>query len=470
MRMRSIRQRLTWTLMAGLAALMIMGGAVLYPAIKHILFAEFDSALLAKARALTQLAEPGRDGMSLNFTERPLPEFEGGPQPEYYQVWMFDGSVQARSPSLGDLSLPRRAGPETNPVFWNLTLPGRRPGRAAGLGFIPLEDDTGVAAENDPGHYTFSVVFARDTVELHRTLKGLLGGLALGGLVLLLLVGWVVRRATRKGLQPVDALAEEVTRIDANSLTRRFQPAGTAAELNPIVDQLNRLMDRLENAFQREKQFTANAAHELLTPVAELRTLAEAAQRWRDDPEISGRLPDEALELAQRMEHMLSVLLALARTQAGLANVRSESVDLAELLEELRACFKTKIAAKNLDVACSVSGSHRVRTDRELVRSILFNLLDNAVEYTPAKGRIECEIEPHNASSIIRIANTNDSLTEAELTKIFEPLWRKDAARTGSAHTGLGLALVKSLSDSLGLRIEARLLPNGMFGIALEFT
>jgi hypothetical protein len=106
--MKSIGQRLRLQLMTGLAGLMIAGALILYPSVRAILLSEFDYALLAKARALTTLPEPGREGINLSFAQAPLPEFQSRPDAEFFQVWLRDGSPFARSPSLETADLPHR--------------------------------------------------------------------------------------------------------------------------------------------------------------------------------------------------------------------------------------------------------------------------------------------------------------------------------------------------------------------------
>lgn len=167
--MISLRGRLTWILLAGLAGLMALGGSILYPAVRHVLIAEFDHAQLAKLRAFTTLPEPGRQGINLGFTERVLSEFQPGPDAEFFQVWLQDGSVLARSPSLGNHDLPLHLGSENEPLFWSLTLPDGRPGRAVGIGFGEPGASVAKTASAAPQSYNIGVVLARDTVRLERT-------------------------------------------------------------------------------------------------------------------------------------------------------------------------------------------------------------------------------------------------------------------------------------------------------------
>jgi signal transduction histidine kinase len=468
--MKSIGQRLRLQLMTGLAGLMIAGALILYPSVRAILLSEFDYALLAKARALTTLPEPGREGINLSFAQAPLPEFQSRPDAEFFQVWLRDGSPFARSPSLETADLPHRVGPENAPEFFDLTLPDGRPGRAVGIGFVP---DANELEEPEPGaeagaRYTVSMVLARDTVRLQRTLHGLLGGILIGGTGLVGMMAWVVGRGTRAGLRPVRDLADQVRGIDARTLETRWPVGSLPEELRPIGEQLNRMMARLLAAFDRERQFTANAAHELLTPIAELRSLAEAALKWREDTEATGEFAAEVLDSAQQMEHLARALLSLARMEAGMADVRIEPVNLAELLDEVRQCFDERISVRRLSMRWNVPGKAQALTDYALCRAICFNLLDNAVEYTPAGGVIECEVAPHEHGLRMTLGNTAQGLDPGDLPRLFEPLWRKDKARTARAHAGLGLPLASAYAKALGMRFGVTLPREDRFEVILD--
>lgn len=458
--------------MTGLAAIAAAGTALLYPAVRSILIAEFDSALAAKARALTRLPEPGREGINLAFTQRILSDYQPSEAPEYFQVWSRDGSVFARSPSLEGTNLLCRVGPESKPAFWNLTLPDGRPGRAIGIGFATeRESGSEDASKPDPAasQFTVSMVFARDTVRLHGVLQQLSIGIAVGGVLLFALIAWVVRIGTNAALKPVHDLAAQVKAIDAATLKAGFSTQTLPEELQPIGDQLKRMLDRLNAAFERERRFAGNAAHELLTPIAELRSMAEAAQLWKADPEATAQFADDTLETAKQMEHLVAHLLALARAETDMALARLETVDLAALLEEVRLCFHERILAKRLQIDWQVPKSVPVLVDRVLCKSVCFNLLDNALEYTPEHGKIWCRLES-SLSPQLRLRNTMEPHLAPDLDHIFEPLWRKDKARSNRVHAGLGLTLARAFARAFHAEISARTDTPNEFEVRVKFS
>lgn len=445
--MKSLQQRVSFGLIGALGAVLLLAGLLAYPALRSLLLEEFDYALLAKARALTSSTTSGGRGVNLRFTEYPPSEFQPGSRAEYFQVWSRQGEFVTKSPSLGEAELPRFGNPTNDLTFWNLTLPNGTSGRALRMN-LKL-DETAASG--------YAVVFARDTVRLRRVLREITGGLFVGGVLLLAMAAWMARLATRQGLRPVTALANDVTRIDATSLGTRLSTENTPPELRPVVEQLNSLLERLREAFDRERRFSANVAHELLTPVAELRALAENASRWREDREATGQFADDVIDAARQMERQVNTLLVLARSERGELKFQRESFDLSALIEEVRVSVQPCLQAREQQLDWLVPSGMTVSNDRSACRAILQNLFDNAVEYTPPHGRIRCRLERAGDAITFTLANTNPGLQPDVLPRLFEPFWRADAARSDRAHSGLGLALAKSLAVALHGRLEAHL-------------
>lgn len=459
--MNSIRHRLKLPLLLGLGGLILTGAAILYPAVRHIVVGEFDYALLAKIRTLTSLPGMDRQGLSLNFTERDLPEFQVGPEAEYFEIWLADGSVLARSASLGqgDLSAPR--GPAVRPQFWNLVLPDGRPGRAVRIGLLSESEGTG-------GTPDFTMALARSRAHLDRIMGGLLAGLALGGGVLMLAVAWLVQRSVRLGLRPVEDLAAQVCTVDAESLATRFPADELPLELRPISEQLNQLLDRLGGAFERERRFSANAAHELFTPVAELRALAEV--ELQSGGTAVAPLARDTLDIAQKMQCLVQTLLALTRGHPQSPHAREQpvAVHVTRLIEEVSASFAGRAGEKNVQWRFSLAPDICVKSDQAMFRSMIVNLAENALDYTPPGGEVAGRLAATANGFIFTLANTTENLTGADLPHLFEPLWRKDRARTDRGHAGLGLALVKTMAAGLGIEVRAELIRQGLLQMTLR--
>lgn len=431
--MKSIRRHLLMSLLIGLTLVLSAGGVTLFLRARAIVTNEFDRAERSEAALLRSQTEDDGEKVQLDLAGLSLPQYE---RDEYYQLWLPEGQTIARSPSLGFDDLPRHGG--------DLVLPNGRPGRGIMLQFVPM------AAEEDqplnPNPAIVTMVVARDRGALDRTLAGIGAGLLLIGGMALAATALIVSIAVRHGLAPLDAAGQQAAAIDASTLQMRFATDTMPVELRPIMARLNDLLARLDEAFQRERRVTADIAHELRTPIAELRALAEVGVKWPEEATFQ-----DTLQIAQRMETLVSGLLALARHDAGHQAVAREPVALRTVVDEVWAPLAQRARSRQLEVAMDVSGQWT--TDPMLLRMIVGNLLSNAVEYTSEHGRIRVAGD----ESRLEVSNTTDQLTREDLPHLFERFWRKDAARTNDGHTGLGLTLARAGSTALGLQLSAEM-------------
>ncbi len=278
--MASLRRRLITGTALGTAAVLLAAGFALYAMVKSSLLSEFDHALLEKARTLAGMIEQEERRVELEFAEADMSEFTRTDRPEYFQVWLADGGVIARSDSLSGRGLPLHQRAAHEPVVQAITLPDGRPGRIVSLGFTARPDDE---LESQPRGKRLILSLARDDLALRAALASLRFALILVGLLATLASAGLLAWLVPVGLRPVEALARDIGGIDERKLSERIDPGGAPAELRPIVQRLNELLGRLHAAFEREKIMTADVAHELRTPLAGLRsTLEVALSRERD--------------------------------------------------------------------------------------------------------------------------------------------------------------------------------------------
>lgn len=308
---------------------------------------------------------------------------------------------------------------------------------------------------------------AQDRSELERTLRILYSSLVGVAVLLAAATLAIVTCAVRLGLSPLEQLAQQAAAIAPESLGVRFPTAGLPDELKPICRRLNESLDRLQAAFQRERRFTADVAHELRTPITELRTLADVALKWQGDLETSASYFRDVQEIAGQMEKTVSTLLALARCQSGALAIAPENLVLGEVVQDAWNSQREQAASRNLAVRFDIPASLVLETDRTLLLAMVANLLANAIEYTPRGGSMECRAELSGSETKLVVSNDADSLCPEDIPSLFEPFWRKDPARTDSSHSGLGLALVAAYADVLGGRVDAQLERDGKLGILL---
>jgi len=457
--MKSIRRRLTLALVLLGCSLWTLGSGAAYFAMRAGLIAEFDRAHLTDLSALANMTEQNEAGLKFDSSGEYMPDFQRESHPDYFQLWETNGTILYRAPTLlGQPDLPQKAGTLTNPRTWNVTLPDGLPGRAAGVRFEPKEDeDVPRRPGSPPLSRTVILVAAFHRQALDSRLRLLQTVLLITGVAMAAATVTAVGLVVRHGLQPLSRLAERAGAIDAATLQLRFPTDSLPNELLPIAQGLNHLLTRLEASFVRERQFSADVAHELRTPIAELRSLAEVALKWPDDPVAAQSALQDALAIALQMEAIATGLLALARCESGLTNEQSEAVALAELLREAAQPLREKARRKQLDLKMSVPADACWFTDRAGLRLIVSSLLSNAVEYGDPETSIRVEFSPNGAADLLRVANRTHDLAPGDLPHLFERFWRKDRARSSSEHSGLGLAVARAFCDSLGLKLEASL-------------
>jgi signal transduction histidine kinase len=467
---RSLRFRLTVSVVGVLATVLVALSLVLHAVFARALWRQFDSRLLGDAAAVAGMAED--DATLSEFEYESLPEFERTWRPAYFQAWLDDGRVLARSPSLGARDLGRSSGRAAAPAFADVVLPDGRPGRAIQLR-QPLrveEAPTAVAAPPRVSSRFVTVIVARGTEELAGTLTSVRRWLL--ALALLALVGasGAALLAVSRGLRPTRTLAAEIARLDAAQLDRALPVDDLPEEIAPVIAKVNELFARLRESFAREKRFTADVSHELRTPLAALRTTLEvAASRERTAAEYRAAI-DEASAVVRQMQALCENLLALARLDAGPAPVRSQEVSLRDLVQECWRPFDARARQRGLLFANDVGGETTVATDPDQLRVVISNLLANAVVYTAAGGaiRVRPGAGDNFQGALLEVHDSGPRIPDEVLPHIFERFFRGDPTRSDGLHCGIGLALVRGVSDALGLAVTARNTADGGVSFALS--
>ena len=461
--MKSLRARLILRLLLGGALLLGAAGAVLHWQMRRALTAEFDATLRATAQSLASLTEQKEGKASLELTDENMPQFARADGSEVFLLRTADGREIKRSSSLGAATLPLRAGSPEMPDFFDTALPDGRALRCAGLLFQPKdeEEEDGKTKRGQP-RVEAVLVSGRDRAPLDRTLAALRASLLLTGAGALAVLAALVRWEVRAGLAPLDRFGESVAAVEAASLATRFPVEPLPAELRPIAARLNELLARLESAFARERRFTGTAAHELRTPLAELRALAEVnlttpatdaerAESWRD-----------ALATTLRMESLALRLLDLARAENPASILHREPLSLAAALAAAWQPCAALAAERGLTLEVALPADLAIRTDPALLGMILGNLCANAAAHAPAGTPLRVAATRAADAFTLHFHNLAGDLIAADVPHLFERFWRKDAARTDARRHGLGLALAAEFAALLGGTLTARIEAGGV--------
>jgi heavy metal sensor kinase len=260
-----------------------------------------------------------------------------------------------------------------------------------------------------------------------------------------------------KSLAPVDRIIRTAEQIGVDNLSRRLEVPEPRDELRRLTQTLNSMLDRIETSFQRITRFTADASHDLRTPVTIIRATAEIALRKRrSDLEYKEALT-KVLETSIETSEMLENLLALARADAGAGGLEMHPVDLTAHIRKAQERAAALAASKSLSLTARVpEASVFVRADAMAIDRLLLILLDNAVKYTPPGGRCEIELERHENEARIAVRDSGIGIENSELELVFERFHRSDRARSRETPgAGLGLAIARWIANIHGGSIRA---------------
>ncbi|HMD43654.1 MAG TPA: ATP-binding protein [Candidatus Acidoferrum sp.] len=263
----------------------------------------------------------------------------------------------------------------------------------------------------------------------------------------------------RKSLAPVAAMASQARKMGAANLGARLEVANQRDELGQLALTFNQLLDRLEDSFEKQRRFIADASHELRTPVAILRgetevTLSRPSRSPEEYRETLGVLRDES----QRLAGIIEDLFTLTRADAGEYPLSHKELYLDELATDSLRRARTLAMAKNITLASEIVPELPLRADEALLRRMLLNLLDNAIKYTPEGGNISLACAKQENGYIVSVTDTGEGIPKEMQGRVFERFFRVDQARSreGGAHggAGLGLSIARWIAEAHHGRLE----------------
>lgn len=423
------------------------------------LYGRFDRGLHSRLNLLANTQGVGSGGPVSTRLERWLPEYAAHGHTAFYQVWDARGATLARSESSDgrDLPVPPSLSDGAPVRLYDVVLPDGHRGRAAVGRFALPAEDPRVAL-------TLMIAEEREPLDaLERSLHfALLSGTALALLLAIIALRWVVVRT----LAPLQALGEAASAIEADGKPETLDVSGLPSELVPMASKFNMLLERLFAAIARERRFARDLAHELRTPLAETRAIAEVALLTGDHQALRNSLA-EIGKVSAEMERVVETLLALARQEAGLDSPAVEPVELAGLVNAQLERLADAARKRQLTFTTRVGGEAWVLADAAACERILANLLGNAVAHAPVASDIEVQLQATDRGRYaLCISNAAPDLRAPDLSRLGERFFRADAA-PDRHHAGLGLALAQALAKAQGLRLELQLDDENRFRVIL---
>jgi len=293
---------------------------------------------------------------------------------------------------------------------------------------------------DESGEYLIHVAERADVRdELARDIAGNLLRPLWFSLPLLALLLWV---AVMRGLRPLDKLAREVEQREPDNLAA-LDASTAPREVVPLIERLNRLFTRIDASLQKERRFTADAAHELRTPVAAIKAQAQVARAASGDAERIHAL-DNAILGCDRAAHLIDQLLTLARVDTLDRSV-AEPCQLRDIAAETIAALAPAALRKGVQLELLAGNTVEVRGNPELLRVLLRNLLDNAVKHTPPSTSVQVGITHESGAVCLSVSDNGPGIPEQECDKVLERFYRPlDTQASGS---GLGLSIVKRIAE-----------------------
>jgi len=365
-------------------------------------------------------------------------------------------------------AINQRAPREIEPPAYRVWLHGHELVAAPDTPELPLPDGDGFALVQADGEvwHTFSVndedsglllqVIEPDSVR--RQLVFELASSALAPLALALpLLGLLIWLGIGRGLQPLHALARQVAQRSPERL-EALPTRNVPEEVGGLVTELNQLLARLQGALLAERRLTADAAHEIRTPLAGLKTHVQVARR-SPDPEVHGRALAQVERSVDRITGLMEQILLLARLDASTAEAGFERIELHRLATEIVAELAPRALEQQLDIALEGHAAC-VQGNRHGLQLLIGNLVRNAIRYTPAGGSIEVRVEQHGDSVRLCVADNGPGIPPDEREHVFERFYRgRDVQAPGN---GLGLAIVARIAELHGARLS---IDDGLGGV-----
>ncbi len=272
--------------------------------------------------------------------------------------------------------------------------------------------------------------------------------------LILILLFLIARFFAGRSIKPVRTIIETSSQITKDNLQTRIPLPQNKDELYVLSENINNLLNRIESAIDREKQFTSDASHELRTPLAVIKgTMEVLIRKPRNQQEYEEKI-QFCISEVDRLNHMVDQLLLLARFENQKQNVKQETIYLNALILDNLTRFSEKTENKKIKIVTDFKEDFYVQSDNYLISIIFSNLISNAIKYSNDNGKIELKLEKTSTDLIFTIADNGVGISEQDLNKIFNSFYRSDVSNHPEIKgTGLGLSIVKRLCDLLKLEI-----------------
>ena len=476
--MLSLRRRVGLAHQGAILGVLALAAFAAYLALVYVVHAQLDTALLTLAQTEARLQA---DGASPGGTAE---------HPRVAPVRVHEAATDASAPGSAPMSAPVSAPMSAPMSFMRLDrlvqiidANGAVLARSANLGAQRLPVSAALLARLGAGHTVYETLhdFAEEPTRLvtlplrvgarapwravqvagslddvQNVLNVAAGLLLVMSAVLWLSVGAAGAVLMRRVFGAIDDVVQKAHRIGEEDLSQRLPHPGTADETGRLVDTLNEMLARIERGFDVQRRFTADASHELRSPLSRLRCELELALRRPREPADYIETLRSGLEEVERLTLLVEELLTLARIDAGQEQGRAERVELNRLVEDALARMRPIAQARRVELRLDAPEPVRAKVAPGAASLVLDNLLDNAIKFSPGGSCITVQLGVDGAHAVLRVRDAGPGVRGEELERIFERFYRGPSARPGSTPgMGLGLALSQALVRANGGSISA---------------
>ncbi|MBF0308441.1 MAG: sensor histidine kinase N-terminal domain-containing protein [Magnetococcales bacterium] len=416
--MVSIRRNLLEVVLSAFLVIWLLIGLLTYVRARHEVEELFDAQLAQAARVL--------DGLTHDPASRTMPSLAGndGDGHRYekkiaFQIWRENRLIM-RSPNMPEAPLSLKAG------FSDRWMDGEQ-----WRIFHLASDDNGHAIQVGESYRVRNELTDRILLQVLLPL-----------LVALPLLGWVLWHLIGRQLSFLSRISHEIAGLSCRQLTP-IAPSGPQ-EIQPLLSAINEMMSRVDRTLERERRFTADAAHELRTPLASLRIQAQVAVRARNDAERDNALK-QILVGCDRATHLVAQLLTLARLEPNITEKGTAIVSLETPLKQVLGELVHLALEKQIDISLEeIDPPFRIVGEEAMLAILFRNLLDNAIRYVPQGGRIQAVLQGGESGVLFRLEDSGPGIPEAERETLLQPF--KRGAATDSYGCGLGLSIVARIA------------------------
>ena len=351
----------------------------------------------------------------------------------------------------------------------------------AGEGFSEIRIDNDMEGNyENPDHYLvyrslpmagdppLIIQISKDLEDEDRFFMILIELLIVSNLLGISLAAFIGYKISTRILKPVDGITSKAQAISAEDLSSRIPSSGTNDEISRLIDAFNEMLTRLENSFNRQQRFVADASHELRTPVSVIQGYTGMLQRWaKENPALLEEALDTIKSETLRMKNLMDRLLFLARSDSEGIAVQSAHVDMSHLLKDIAKDFRKSHQTHDINV----SSPERIilSCDPELVRQLIRILVDNAIKYSPGRTKVDISASVDNMEKTCSVTVTDygEGIGEAHFSRLFDRFYRVDDSRArDKGGAGIGLSIAKEICEAHGgtLSVSSRI------GEGSEFT